>query len=81
MLGRRDGWIQTLATLRPWRGRGVGSALIGHALAAYVADGLTHASIGVDSANPSGAARLYRQLGFTLQQRSVVYDRDVTSLR
>ena len=32
LLGRRDAWIQTLATLRAWRGRGLGSALIGRAL-------------------------------------------------
>ena len=73
LLGRRDGWVQTLATLRPWRGRGLGSALIARALAAYAAAGLTHASIGVDSDNPSGAARLYRQLGFQLSRRSVVH--------
>lgn len=73
VLGRRDGWVQTLATLRPWRGRGAGSALIAAALAAYTADGLTHASIAVDSANPSGAARLYRALGFAPNQRSVAF--------
>ena len=73
LLGRRDGWVQTLATLRPWRGRGLGSCLIAHALAAYVDEGLTHASIAVDSANPSGAARLYRNLGFVLERRSVAY--------
>lgn len=73
MLGRVDGWVQTLATLRPWRGRGVGSTLIAHALRAYVDEGFTHASIGVDSENPSGAARLYRNLGFELDRRAVVF--------
>lgn len=73
VLGRVDGWVQTLATLRPWRGRGVGSTLIAHALRAYVDEGFTHASIGVDSENPSGAARLYRNLGFELDRRAVVF--------
>jgi len=73
LLGRRDGWIQTLGTLREWRGRGVGSALITEALHAYVAEGLTHASLGVDSENPSGAARLYRSLGFEPRQRMITH--------
>ena len=76
-LGRRDGWIQTLGTLREWRGKGVGSALIVEALHAYLADGLTHASIGVDSENPSGAARLYRNLGFLPRQRMVTHQIEV----
>jgi ribosomal protein S18 acetylase RimI-like enzyme len=73
LIGRRDGWIDSLGTLPEWRGRGVGSALIARSLHAFAADGLTHASIGVDSDNPSGAARLYRNLGFEPQQRSVTW--------
>jgi len=77
LLGRSDGWIQTLGTLRDWRGKGVGSALIIEALHAYRAAGLTHASIGVDSENPSGAARLYRNLGFEPRQRMVTHQIEV----
>jgi len=33
----------------------------------------THASIGVDSENPSGAARLYRNLGFLPCQRVITH--------
>ncbi|MCU0261465.1 MAG: GNAT family N-acetyltransferase [Ilumatobacteraceae bacterium] len=72
LLGRSDGWIDTLATLAAWRGRGVGSAMLVHSLHAFAADGLTHASIGVDSDNPSGAARLYRALGFEPERRSIL---------
>lgn len=77
LLGRRDAWIDNLGTLPEWRGRGVGSALIARSLHAFAADGLTHASIGVDSDNPSGAARLYRNLGFEPQQRSVTWQIEV----
>jgi GNAT superfamily N-acetyltransferase len=73
LLGRSDGWIQILGTLREWRGKGVGSALIIEALHAYRAVGLTHASIGVDSENPSGAARLYRNLGFEPEHRIIAH--------
>jgi mycothiol synthase len=72
--GRSDAWIDSLGTLPAWRGKGVGSALVAHSLHAFASAGLTHASIGVDSENPSGAAQLYRRLGFTLQQRSITHE-------
>lgn len=73
LLGRRDAWIDSLGTLAQWRGRGIASALIAHSLHAFAGAGLTHASIGVDSENPTGAARLYRSLGFERAQRSIVH--------
>lgn len=74
LLGRRDGWIDNLGTRAEWRGRGIASALIVDALHAFAADGLTHASIGVDADSPTGAARLYRSLGFEPAHRSVTCD-------
>lgn len=77
LLGRRDGWIGTLGVLREWRGRGIASALIAASLDAFRSAGLSHASIGVDTDNPSGAARLYRRLGFRRRHRSVTHQREV----
>ena len=74
LLGRRDAWIENLGTLPEWRGRGVASSLIEHSLHAFTLAGCTHASIGVDSDNPTGAARLYKQLGFETQQRNVTHE-------
>lgn len=70
-LGRRDGWIDNLGTLPVWRGRGLASALVVASLHAFAHAGLTHASIGVDADSLTGAARLYRALGFELRQRSI----------
>ena len=72
--GRKDGWIDQLGTLAQWRGRGLASQLIVSSLHAFAADGLTHASIGVDSESPTGAARLYRRLGFEPVQRAIDYE-------
>lgn len=77
VLGRSDAWIDSLGTLREWRGRGIASAFVVHALHAFLAAGCTHASIGVDSENPTGAARLYRALGFELQNRRITHQLDV----
>ncbi len=73
LIGRRDAWIDSLGTLAECRGRGIASALIAHSLHAFAAAGLSHASIGVDSENPSGAAQLYRSLGFEPAQRSITH--------
>lgn len=72
--GRMDAWIDNLGTLPEWRGRGVATALIAASLHAFAAAGLSHASIGVDSENPSGAARLYRALGFESSERLVTHE-------
>jgi mycothiol synthase len=78
LLGRKDGWIMTLGTLRSWRGRGIASALVVHSMHAFAQAGLTHASIGVDADSPSGAHLLYRRLGFEPVQRSVTHQIEVT---
>jgi mycothiol synthase len=72
--GRLDGWIGMLGVLRPWRKRGVASALIVASLHAFARAGFTHAMLGVDSANPSGAYSLYTGLGFQPLHRSVTYE-------
>jgi mycothiol synthase len=71
--GRRDGIIAILGTTGPWRGKGVASALITRSLAAFAGAGFDHALIEVDTENPTGAARLYRSLGFEPVRRTVAY--------
>lgn len=77
LLGRREGWIGTLGVLGEARGRGVATALIAASLRAFLRAGLTHAAIGVDTDNPSGAHLLYRRLGFQTSQRSVTHEREL----
>ncbi len=74
LVGRREGWIAILGTLREWRGRGVASALVASSLHAFAGAGLTHAAIGVDGDSPTGAARLYRQLGFVPTSRRITFE-------
>ena len=78
LLGRKDGWIESIGVLSAWRGRGVASALIAHSLRAFVGAGFTHAALGVDTDNPTGAAGLYRRLGFEPMNRSVTSQIEVT---
>jgi mycothiol synthase len=72
--GRREAWINLLGTRREARRRGLASALLAHALGAYAEAGNDYAMIGVDRDNQSGAARLYKSLGFTLARTNVTYE-------
>jgi ribosomal protein S18 acetylase RimI-like enzyme len=66
--GTGEGLLYCLGTTKPWRQRGLATAMIGHALAAYQQAGLAMARLEVDSTN-AGALRLYSQLGFTGSDR------------
>ena len=57
------GYIADLAVRRPWRGRGLGRALLLQAFAELRRRGLPRAYLGVDSENPTGAMHLYSSLG------------------
>lgn len=62
---RRSASIDKLGTLPSHRGRGIATALVVDAFHRFRDEGLTHALIDVDSDSPTGAHRLYRNLGFT----------------
>ncbi|MEU8035518.1 GNAT family N-acetyltransferase [Streptosporangium sp. NPDC049078] len=71
--GVREAWIQIIGTLREWRGRGVASALLAHALHAFRAQGYDKAGLGVDADNPTGAFGIYTRAGFGIERRSIEY--------
>jgi ribosomal protein S18 acetylase RimI-like enzyme len=77
LTGRLDGWVQTLATHPDYRRRGVASALVVRSCHSFVEAGFTHAALGVDSENPTGAYRLYERLGFQPLHRSVSHQLEV----
>jgi len=63
-IGLDIGWLESVATRRPWRRRGVAGALIARSLAVLRERGMTVASLGVDTENPTGALGLYERFGF-----------------
>ncbi|MFG3335005.1 GNAT family N-acetyltransferase [Streptomyces tendae] len=70
LLARDDreamGWIRSIGVLREARGRGVGGFLLRHAFAAFAARGRDTVGLGVDTANATGAPRLYGRNGMTV---------------
>jgi len=77
LTGRQEAWIQNLATAGPWRGRGLASSMIAWSLAAFAEAGFSHAMIAVDADNLTGAARLYRSLGFERERRSITHQIEI----
>jgi ribosomal protein S18 acetylase RimI-like enzyme len=78
LIGQRheeNGWVRILGTVPAARGRGVGSALLLTAFAAFRADGCPRAGLGVDSGNVTGAMALYERLGMRAEQRYDCYER------
>jgi len=56
-------FIDQIGVRRPYRGQGLGLALLQQAFGASFAYGQSTVSLGVDSENPSGAVRLYEKAG------------------
>lgn len=70
-LGVNYAHIGSLGTRRPWRKRGLASCLLAESMRLFRAAGYTHATLGVDAANPTGAVALYERLGFQAVRRYV----------
>jgi ribosomal protein S18 acetylase RimI-like enzyme len=75
--GRKEAWIANVATVAEARGKGIASAMISWSLGAFAAAGFSHAALEVDTDNPTGAARLYRNLGFGPLHRTITYELEV----
>jgi len=68
------GFVDVLAVDPDHQGRGIGTALLSSALAAFASSGLRAAQLGVDSDNPR-ALRIYQRAGMTVLFQYDVYER------
>ncbi len=71
------GWIGTIAVRRPWRGRGLGLALMHQTFREYWQRGMTAIGLGVDSANITGATRLYQRAGMHVAGEYALYEKEL----
>ncbi|MER7210601.1 GNAT family N-acetyltransferase [Streptosporangium sp. NPDC000239] len=75
--GVREAWVQTVATLEDWRGRGVAGALLAHALAHFRSEGYGKAALSVDTGNATGAPGVYLRAGFEVSRGATAYVADL----
>jgi mycothiol synthase len=71
------GFVSVLATRRPWRRRGLGTALLRHSFAVMKRRGMVRASLGVDADNTTGAVRLYERAGMAVERRFDCYRKEL----
>ncbi|MGE5176897.1 MAG: GNAT family N-acetyltransferase [Hyphomicrobiales bacterium] len=69
------GWIRELGVRAPWRGKGIGRALLLDAFASYAERGLPRVALGVDAENPTGATQLYESAGMKVTERFDLYEK------
>ena len=72
-LHRLRGLLDSVFVRRPWRRRGLATALVGRSLALLRERGMTSAWLGVDAGNPTGALGIYERAGFEVHLRSTAY--------
>jgi len=72
-LGLKIAWLDHISVRRPWRKRGVASALIASTLHILRERGMEIAALGVDAENPTGALRVYEAMGFARHKTGISY--------
>jgi ribosomal protein S18 acetylase RimI-like enzyme len=71
----RIGHVSVLGVRAPWRGRGLGLALLEHAFAAFAARGFSAVILGAEADSPTGANRLYERAGMRMTHRRARYQK------
>jgi ribosomal protein S18 acetylase RimI-like enzyme len=71
--GNRDLYVGTVGTLAPWRGRGIGGALLAFALGRAQEQGFGSSSLTVDAENATGALGVYARAGYVLHRRDITF--------
>jgi mycothiol synthase len=74
-LNRRWGWVESVGTLREWRGRGLARSLILRTMHSLKSAGMETAGLGVDTHSLTGATHLYSSLGFETHEMWLEFER------
>jgi ribosomal protein S18 acetylase RimI-like enzyme len=77
---RYRGYTEGISVRRPYRGRGVASALICRSMRMFKAMNMTEVALGVDSESPTGALGLYSRLGYQTYRRQAAYAKPLVEL-
>jgi len=69
------GYIGLLGVRREWRGQGLGKALLFRTFAEFWSRGVTRVTLGVDAESPTGATKLYENVGMEVESSMVVFEK------
>ena len=68
-----EGWVDVVGVRRPWRHRGLGHALLRHALTEYHRRGVPKVALSVDAESITGAPRLYGRAGMRVRESYIIH--------
>jgi mycothiol synthase len=74
-MGDDRGWVDDLGVLAPYRGRGVGAALLRRSFDTFADRGARHVTLDVDAENATGATALYDRVGMRIINRWDLWER------
>ena len=69
------GYVGAIGVRPPWRGRGLGKALLQRTFAEFWRRGTTRVTLDVDSQNETGAVRLYERVGMHVDSCGVAFEK------
>ena len=75
--GAKRGWILSTGVLKPNRKKGIGTAMLQHAMEFLKSKGMTDVELGVDDSNPTKAIELYKKMGFKIVRRNLAYTKKI----
>lgn len=70
-------WVSRLFTVRDWRRRGLGEALLHDAFGTFWRAGRNVVGLGVDAQSDTGANRLYERAGMHVHWGAVVFEKEL----
>ena len=70
-----SGWVNTVGTRKPWRGQGLGRALLLQAFGELYGRGERRVALAVDAGNETGATHLYESVGMRIAWQADVYEK------
>jgi len=71
------GDIDTLGVLKPYRRKGIGTALILRGMCSLKSKGMTKVELETDDTNPTRAIELYKKVGFKAFRKLLVYQKSI----
>jgi ribosomal protein S18 acetylase RimI-like enzyme len=76
---RQRGYTEEISVRRPWRRKGIARALLTRSIQMFIEMGMEETALGVDTENPSGALKLYQDVGYTEDKRYITYRKPVSN--
>lgn len=73
LFNHRRGYTENIIVRKPWRGRGIGKAMVVKSMKMFRDMGFDQTALGVDTESATGAIHLYKSLGYEVVGSTTIY--------